>query len=121
MKAWLLLATVVGSTVMGDVLTSLEMKRHGEVRDFGAHGLARTAAALSRRLYLILAVVFMAASFFAFMTLVQTADLSFAVPASAATVVLETILARMVLKEHVDRKRWIGAILIAAGVLLLEP
>ena len=106
---------------MGDVLTSLEMKRHGEIRDFGAHGLARSASRLARRLYLILAVVFMALSFFAFMTLVQTADLSFAVPASAATVVIETILARMVLKEQVDWKRWMGAILIAGGVLLLEP
>ena len=121
MRAWLLLATVVGSTVMADVLQSLEMKRHGEIRDFGPRGLASTVRALLARRYLFLAVLFMAASFFAFMTLVQTADLSFAVPASAATVVFETVLARVILKEQVDRRRWAGACLVALGVLLLEP
>ena len=59
--------------------------------------------------YLILAIVCMAVSFFAFMTLVSEADLSFAVPASAASFVFETILARYVLRERVDAKRWLGA------------
>jgi len=31
MKAWTLLAIIVGSTVMGDLLQSLEMKRHGAI------------------------------------------------------------------------------------------
>ena len=61
----------------------------------------------------------MAVSFFAFMTLLEGADLSFAVPASAASLVLETILARIVLKEHVDTRRWLGACLVACGVALL--
>jgi drug/metabolite transporter (DMT)-like permease len=68
---------------------------------------------------LILAIVCMAVSFFAFMTLVSEADLSFAVPASAASFVFETILARIVLKERVDAKRWLGAALVAGGVALL--
>ena len=44
---------------------------------------------------------------------------SFAVPASAVTVVFETLLARYILKERVDIKRWIGAGLVACGVWLL--
>ena len=31
---WLLVGIVVGATVMGDLLQSLEMKQHGEIRDF---------------------------------------------------------------------------------------
>ena len=119
MKAWLLLAAIVGSTVTADVLTSFEMRRHGEIQDFGARGLARVIATLARKKYLILSVIFMAISFFAFMTLVEVADLSFAVPASAATVVFETILARWLLKERVDGRRWAGAALVAVGVWLL--
>ena len=119
MKAWGLLAVVVLSTVLGDLLQSLEMKRHGEIRVSDPRLLARAAATLATKKYLILAVVFMAVSFFAFMTLVQTADLSFAVPASAASFVLETILARVVLKERVDARRWIGAALVACGVYLV--
>jgi uncharacterized membrane protein len=61
----------------------------------------------------------MAISFFAFMKLLSVADLSFAVPASAATVVVETVLAKLLLKEQVDVRRWAGAGLVACGVVLL--
>jgi drug/metabolite transporter (DMT)-like permease len=117
-RGWALLAIIIGSTVMADLLQSFEMKRHGEVR-FRTGGLARIAATLARKKFLILAVLFMAISFFAFMKLVETTDLSFAVPASAASLVIETILARIVLRERVDSRRWWGACLVAAGVLLL--
>lgn len=116
---WLLVAAVVGCTVMGDLLQSLEMKQHGEIHDFRPQGVGRHMAALARRKYLILAIFFMAISFFAFMKLVTVADLSFAVPASAGSFVLETILAKLVLKEGVDRRRWAGAGLVACGVALL--
>ena len=119
-RAWLLLAVVVGSTVMSDLLTSLEMKRHGEIHDLGPSGIGRALSAMARKKFLILAIVFMAFSFFAFITLVQTADLSFAVPASALSIVFETILARLVLKERVDARRWIGVCFVALGVGLLS-
>jgi drug/metabolite transporter (DMT)-like permease len=34
-------------------------------------------------------------------------------------VVVETLLARLVLKERVDGRRWAGAVLVAFGVALL--
>jgi len=118
MKAWLLLALIVFGTVAGDTLQSFEMKRHGEIR-FRENGIGRILGTLARKKYLILAIVCMAISFFAFMTLVSQSDLSFAVPASAASFVFETILARLILREQVDAKRWIGAALVAGGVALL--
>ena len=119
MRAWTLLGLIVGSTVMGDVLQSFEMKRHGEIQNFHPRGIAKVLATLARKKFLILAIFFMAISFFAFMTLLETADLSFAVPVSAASLVLETILAKLVLKERVDTRRWLGAILVLGGVVLL--
>jgi drug/metabolite transporter (DMT)-like permease len=116
---WILVALMVGATVMGDLLQTMEMKRHGEIRDFHPRGWAKLFGTLARKKFLILAIVFMAISFFAFMTLLETADLSFAVPVSAATLVFETILARFVLKERVDSRRWVGALLVAFGVALL--
>jgi drug/metabolite transporter (DMT)-like permease len=114
-KAWTLLGLMIASTVLGDVLQSFEMKRHGEITKFHA-GLV---AVLARNKFLILAIFFMAISFFAFMTLLESTDLSFAVPASAATLVFETVLAKLVLKERVDFRRWVGACLVAFGVVLL--
>ena len=115
---WLLLAVIVVATVLGDLLQSYEMKRSGE-QSVGARGLARLLRMIASRRYLLLGIACMAISFFAFMALVQTAPLSFAVPASAATFVLETILAKLVLKEDVGKRRAAGALLVMGGVLLL--
>ncbi|MCZ2150594.1 MAG: EamA family transporter [Bryobacterales bacterium] len=116
---WLLLACVVGATVASDLLQSFEMKRHGEVRDFRPTAMGRVLAAVFRRKLFVLAVVFMAVSFFSFLQLLTVADLSFAVPATAATFVAETFLARLLLKETVAWQRWTGAVLVACGVFLL--
>ena len=119
MKAWLLLSVIIASTVTGDLLQSLEMKRHGEIHDFRPSGIRRVLLTLVRKRNLILAVACMAAAFFAFRAAVQIADLSFVVPASAGSLAIDTILARLILKEQVDPRRWIGAALVACGVWLL--
>ena len=62
----------------------------------------------------------MAVSFFAFMKLLSMADLSFAVPVTAVTYVMETVLAKYVLKEHVTWLRWAGAALVICGVALVS-
>lgn len=115
---WLLLALIVFATVIGDLLQSHEMKLSGE-QHVDAKGLARLLALIFKRRYLLLAIFCMAISFFAFMALVQNAPLSFAVPASAATFVLETVLAKFVLKETVGPRRALGALLVLGGVVLL--
>ncbi len=74
---------------------------------------------LFRRPLLLLSVGCMAVSFFAFMALLAVADLSFAVPATAASYVVETVLAKWILKERVDSRRWAGALLVTCGVALL--
>jgi len=119
MRALGLLSIVICATVVSDLLQSHEMKRVGEVTDFAGGGLTRFGATLARNRGLILSVFCMAISFFAFMALGQVAELSFAVPASAASIVLETILARLILKERVDPRRWIGVACVAGGVALL--
>ena len=119
MREWLLVAVIVGSTVTADVLQTIEMKRHGEVSDFRPTKLGRMFGKLFGRPYLMMTVILMALSFFAFMKLLTEADLSFAVPATAGSFVVETILARVLLKETVDIRRWAGAGLIAFGVALL--
>lgn len=117
--AWLYVAIIVVSTVLSDLLQSWEMKRHGEVTDFGVSGIGRLLKMLLTKLPLIGSVIFLAVSFYAFLALLAVADLSFAVPATALSLVAETILARLVLKEHVTAARWAGTLLVALGVALL--
>ena len=119
LNQWLLVAAIVGSTAASDLLQSHEMKRHGEIREFHPSRLGSLFAALAQRLNLVLAIIFMAISFFAFLTLLSVADLSFAVPATALSFVVETFLAKYVLKEQVGAARWAGVGLVACGVALL--
>jgi len=115
---WILLSIVVTATALSDILQSHEMKRAGE-QSVGARGLARLLKMIAVRRDLILSIVCLACSFFAFMALVQAEPLSFAVPASAASFILETALAKVVLKEKVGVRRGTGALLVLGGVMLL--
>lgn len=116
---WALIGIIVAATTVGEVLQAFGMRHHGEIRDFRPGALGRAMAMLARNRFVVGSVVAMAVSFFAYMRLLEVADLSFAVPATAVTYVLETILARFVLKEHVTWLRWVGASLVICGVALV--
>jgi drug/metabolite transporter (DMT)-like permease len=113
-----LVVLMVSATVASDVLQSFEMKRSGE-QSVGARGLVRLLRLIAQRKFLILAIGCLAVSFFSFMALVQTEPLSFAVPASAASYIFETALAKFVLKERVGPRRIAGTLIVLVGVALV--
>ena len=116
---WLLVAVIVSATTLTDLLQAIGMKRHGEIMDFRPGALGRVLAAIARNRYIIGSVLCSAVSFFAFVKLVSIADLSFAVPSTAASFALETVLARVVLRERISGARWAGAALVVCGVALV--
>ncbi len=116
---WFLVATMVAATVASDLLQSHEMKRAGE-QSVRAHGLRRLLRMIAQRHLLIMAIGCMAVSFFSFMALVRSEPLSFAVPASAASFVVETILAKLVLRERISLRRAGGTLIVLAGVILVD-
>src|ERR1700689_564435 len=69
---WVLVIVMVVATVVSDLLQSFEMKRAGE-QSMGASGVGRLLRMIAARRYLLLSIVFLAFSFFAFMALVQSA------------------------------------------------
>jgi uncharacterized membrane protein len=99
---WILVLILVCATTVGDVLRSMGMR-----------------ARPTNKTYIAISTCSMAVSFFTFMKLVAVAPMSFAVPMSAATFIPETLLAKVLLKENVDRRRWIGVVLIVIGVVLI--
>jgi drug/metabolite transporter (DMT)-like permease len=118
---WIYIAIIVAATTVGEVMQAAGMRRHGEIRDFRPGAIGRAAAALlSRNAFVIGSVVAMAVSFFAYLGLLTIAELSFAVPVTAVTYVLETVLAKYILKEHVNWLRWAGASLVICGVALVS-
>jgi drug/metabolite transporter (DMT)-like permease len=117
---WIAVIILIASTTLGDVARARGMKNHGEVREFHPGAIRSALWALTRNKWVIISTCSMAISFFSFVRLVSIAPLSFAVPVSAATFIPETFLAQFFLRENVDWRRWAGAGLIAAGVVLIS-
>ena len=116
----LLVALVVIPGAIGDLLMSAGMKRHGEVTDWSFFGLLHLCRDLAHNGYILASLPAMALSFFAMMSLLSATAMSFAVPMTASSYILETALAKYWLKEHVDWRRWAGAWLVAVGIALLS-
>jgi len=114
------IAVIVAATTAGEVLQAHGMRSHGEIHDFRPGAIGRAMAMLARNWAVIASVAAMAVSFFAYLGLLTISELSFAVPATAVTYVLETLLAKYILKEQVTRLRWAGAALVVCGVALVS-
>lgn len=117
---WLLVAIIALSNTLGDVLNTAGMKRQGEVQDLRPRSLATMVKRIFRNPFVLGGFAAMAISFFALLSLLSITTVSFAVPATAVSYLLETLLAKYVLKEDVRWRRWAAASLVACGVVLLS-
>lgn len=118
---WVSIFAVVIFSTVGDVLISHAMKSVGDVahvwRDYGT---AYTVRRMLGNAPLWLGVFFMALGFFSLLLALSWADVSLVGPASASLTFLTNALgAKFFLKENVDRRRWLAALLVACGVVLI--
>lgn len=120
MMRWVLVLVVVVANTVGDVLNTAGMKRHGEVEHFHPRAVGHMVLHLFRNPWVVGGIASLAVSFGATILLLTIANVSFAIPATSASFLLETILAKYYLKEDVQWKRWLGATLVAGGVALLS-
>ena len=116
---WTLISILVGATALGDLLNCTGMRRHGELHDFRPLEILKLGFRLVRNIRVVLGILVMIGAFVAQMALLSIAPVSFAVPASSASYVLEIALARFLLGESIGSRRWTGAALVAGGVILL--
>jgi uncharacterized membrane protein len=118
---WGSILAMVAFATTGDVLTSLAMKQSGDVgRLFDSKGLWATVKVVAGNSTLWIGVAFMALAFFSLLFALSWADVSLVAPAAASlTFIANAIVAKIFLREHVDRRRWLAAILVAAGVALV--
>lgn len=119
MIIFLLIAIVVIGSTVGDLLCSAGMKRQGEIVDYSAGGIVRLCGDVVRNPFILAGIPAMAISFFALIALISTTPLSFAVPVTASSYILEVALAKYLLKEEVHWRRWVGAALVTVGIALL--
>jgi drug/metabolite transporter (DMT)-like permease len=119
MTRWYLVGVIILCNAGADLMNTLGMRRNGKVTDLAPEGIAKLFSALARNGYVIVGIAAMAAAFFALLSLLSIARVSFAVPATAGGFLIETVLAKVVLKEDVRWQRWVGGLVVSGGVCLL--
>jgi drug/metabolite transporter (DMT)-like permease len=103
------------------VLLARAMRQVGDVGALWRRaGLLTVAGRILRNPFFLLGLLAMTVAFYSLLFGLSWGDVSLIAPASASlTFVANAIAARIFLHEHVDRRRWMAAIFVAAGVLLL--
>jgi len=121
LAVWSGIAAIVMASTWGDVLQSRAMK---EIGDLGlvrrSHGTWAVIGTVVTNTRFMIGLAFMALSFFCLLITLSWGDVSIVGPASASlTFLANALVAHIYLKENVDRRRWMAAIFVAAGVALL--
>jgi drug/metabolite transporter (DMT)-like permease len=121
LRTWGAIAAIVLSSTAGDVLLSRAMRQIGHVGElWRSAGLGAVLKAIVTHPSFLLALLFMATSFFGLLAALSWADVSLVVPASASvSYITNAFAASLFLRERVDRRRWLAALLVCGGVALL--
>ena len=117
---FLLLGAVILAGAAGDVSVARGMKAIGEVSNFHWVALLKMAGRVVTNGFIGLGIFWKAVAFFSFLALLARADLSWVVPATAVSFVVETLAAKYLLSEQVSRTRWAGAVCVCLGVALIS-
>ncbi len=117
---WILVAIIASSNTLGDLLNTAGMKRIGAVEDLSLRSLLQLVLAIARSPMVLGGIAALAIGFFAIMSLLSIATVSFAIPATASGYLVETLLAKYILKEDVRWRRWAASGLVVIGVVLLR-
>jgi len=118
---WIGILIVVFFSVVGDVLMARAMKQVGDVHELWRRsGLWSVVGRVLTNSNFFLGVTAMAVAFFSLLFALSWGDVSLVAPAAASlTFIGNAFAAKIFLHEKVDRRRWIAAVLVAAGVALL--
>jgi drug/metabolite transporter (DMT)-like permease len=120
--AWTCIAGVAALAISGECLIAAAMRGLGDldlIRE--RSGLAGAIRAVLTSPMFLVGAFCMAFNFFAMLYTLSVVELSLAAPATASlTYVGNAVAAKFFLKENVDRRRWLAALFVCAGVYLLS-
>ncbi|MGA3092874.1 MAG: EamA family transporter [Terriglobales bacterium] len=119
---WLCIGITVCAATAGDVLVALAMRRIGDLGELRRRrGFVPMLLRVLKSGVLFAGIFFMAIAFFSNLVGLSWADLSLMGPASAAlTYISNALAAKLLLKEDVNRRRWLATIFVFCGVLILS-
>jgi drug/metabolite transporter (DMT)-like permease len=117
-----MIGAIVLTATAGDVLLASAMRAVGDLDQIkAARGLRGAIWAVISEGRFLPGAVFMALSFFSLLFSLSHADVSLIAPAAGSlTFVSNAVAAKWVLRENVDRRRWLAAVFVCCGVALLK-
>ena len=120
MKTAIMLAIIVLSGALGDVFIAKGLKQVGEIATLRPRELVLVGKKIIGNVSLLIGMLCMVAGFFAFLAVLSWADLSFIIPATSLSFVIATLGAKWILKESIDRLRWLGIWLVGLGMAFIS-
>ncbi len=118
---WGAIAAVVISATVGDVMQAYAMRKIGDLGNLRrSHGLLHVIRRVLTSGSFMFGLFFMAIAFFSLLLAFSWGPLSLVGPATASlSFITNAIAARIFLKENVDARRCVAALLVAGGVFLV--
>ena len=115
----LLLVVIVATGTSGELCLARAMRRMGEVTDFHLAALLRTLGRAVGIGWLWLGVALLAIDLVALLAMLSVENVSFVIPMTALSYVVGAMGGAVFLGERVGRARWIGVVVVCAGVALV--
>ena len=117
----ILIAAIVVFSSTGEVIMSAAMKSLGDLDKIRERrGLVGVMHAVLTCPLFFAGLAFLTLAFFSLLFALNRMPLSLVAPVSASLpLVVSAVAARFFLKENVDRRRWVAAVLVCIGVYLM--
>ncbi len=119
MREILLLIVIVVAGTGGELCVTRAMKEIGEVHDFRPAALLRFLVRALRVGWMWIGIAMMTVAFFALLAALSFENVSFVVPVTALSYAAGAVGAVLFLREHISVQRWVGVLIVCAGVTIV--
>lgn len=119
MRTALCLSIVILAGTGGELLSAHAMKQSARRQVTGGSAVAMLLHGGFRLSAMWVGLMLQGLAFFTLLALLSWADVSFVVPATALNYVVGAAASVLVFREHVDRTRWAGVLLVCLGVAFI--
>jgi drug/metabolite transporter (DMT)-like permease len=119
LKTRVCLLLIVVANALGNVLLSRGMREVGSIASYSPAEVFTSALRAAANPYVLAGVGFLIVFFLAHMIVLSWADLSYVLPMTSVGYIVVTVLSWWWLGEQVRPLRWLGTVIIVAGVWLV--
>jgi len=119
MRVILALAVLILGSTGGEIAITHGMKSTGEPARLRPREVLQFLGRALRNGWFWAGIPLMALSFYSLLVLLSWEPITLVIPASALSYVVGTFGAKYILDEEVNAARWVGVLLVCAGVALV--